>query len=316
MSSTQSSLVPGYRGRLAPSPTGYLHVGHARTFWTAFERAREAGGTLAMRMEDLDAERSRAEFAEAAIEDLRWLGIGWQEGPDLGGPYAPYVQSERRDLYLEAWRKLVEGGHLFQCRCSRKDIESALAAPHERTPSDRRGSEPEILDDEPMYPGTCRLGTCRNLTGHAPQHSGPPQNEIENPDDANWRFRVPDGEAIEFVDGNLGPQRFVAGKDFGDFVVWRRDGGPSYQLACVVDDAAMRITEVVRGADLIKSTARQILLNRALGFENPAWYHCRLVTDDHGRRLAKRHDALSLRALRERGLTPRDVLRAELSIAP
>ena len=124
----------------------------------------------------------------------------------------------------------------------------------------------------------------------------------------NWRFRVPDGEVVEFVDENLGPQRFVAGVDFGDFVVWRRDDAPSYQLACVADDAAMRITEVVRGADLLKSTARQILLNRALGFDNPAWYHCRLVVDHNGRRLAKRHDALSLRALRQRGLTPMNIL--------
>ncbi len=306
-------LSPGavYRGRLAPSPTGYLHVGHARTFWTAYERAREADGTLVMRMEDLDAERSRAEFAEAAMEDLRWLGIGWQEGPDKGGPYAPYVQSERRDLYLAAWRKLLEGGYLFQCRCSRKDIESALAAPHERAQSDRRGSEQEILDDEPLYPGTCR-----HLTGREPQLHGAMPANLENPDEANWRFRVPDGEAIEFVNGNLGPQRFVAGKDFGDFVVWRRGGGPSYQLACVVDDAAMRITEVVRGADLIKSTARQILLNRALRFENPAWYHCRLVVDDRGRRLAKRHDALSLRTLCERGVTPMQILANPYACAP
>jgi glutamyl-tRNA synthetase len=316
MACTSSSPTSDYRGRLAPSPTGYLHVGHARTFWTAFERAREAGGTLAMRMEDLDAERSRAEFAEAAIEDLHWLGIGWQEGPDLGGPYAPYVQSQRRGLYLAAWQKLRRGGYLYACRCSRKDIESALAAPHERATNETRGSNFEILDDEPLYPGTCRPGPCSHPSGREPKIPGATAAEIENPDDANWRFRVPDGEAIEFVDGNLGPQRFMAGQDFGDFVVWRRGGGPSYQLACVVDDAAMRVTEVVRGADLIKSTARQILLNRALGFENPAWYHCRLVTDDHGRRLAKRHDALSLRALRERGLTPSDVLRAELSIAP
>ena len=125
---------------------------------------------------------------------------------------------------------------------------------------------------------------------------------LEEPGSFNWRFRVPDGEAIEFDDGNLGPQRFVAGRDFGDFVVWRRDGIPSYQLACVADDAAMSITEVVRGEDLLKSTARQILLNRALGFEPPAWFHCRLVVDSNGRRLAKRHDALSLRALRQRGV--------------
>ncbi len=319
MSSISPSPSLSYRGRLAPSPTGYLHVGHARTFWTAFERAREAGGTLVMRMEDLDAERSRAEFAEAAMEDLRWLGIRWQEGPDTGGPYAPYLQSERRALYLAAWRRLLEGGWLFECRCSRKDIESALAAPHERVETGTPGGDLDILDDEPVYPGTCRLGTCRpdasrQLTGHASHLHGPTPLEIEKPDGANWRFRVPDGEAIELVDRNLGPQRFVAGKDLGDFVVWRRDGGPSYQLACVVDDAAMRITEVVRGADLLKSTARQILLNRALEFRDPAWYHCQLVVDHNGRRLAKRHDPLSLRTLRQSGLTPIKILGAELPV--
>lgn len=289
-----------YRGRLAPSPTGYLHVGHARTFWTAFERARDASGTLVMRIEDLDAERSRASFTEAAMEDLRWLGIRWQEGPDAGGPYASYVQSERHVLYAAAWRNLLDGGFLYACRCSRKDIESALAAPHESENASNRGSEIDPFDDEPIY-----SGTCRTAVEQAPA-------EIDSPEGINWRFRVPDGEAIEFIDGNLGPQRFVAGRDFGDFIAWRRDGTPSYQLACVVDDAAMRITEVVRGEDLLKSTARQILLNRALGFENPAWYHCNLVLDPNGRRLAKRHDSLSLRTLRERGLTPENILASEL----
>jgi glutamyl-tRNA synthetase len=150
--------------------------------------------------------------------------------------------------------------------------------------------------------------------GQAPQLPGPTVSDVETPDGSNWRFRVPLGEVVEFVDRNLGAQRFVAGVDFGDFVVWRRDGVPSYQLACAVDDAAMRITEVVRGADLLKSTARQILLNRALGFNDPAWYHCRLVIDHNGRRLAKRHDALSLRALRQRGLTPMNILSAELPV--
>ena len=132
MASTPSSPVSGYRGRLAPSPTGYLHVGHARTFWTAFQHAREAGGTLVMRMEDLDPDRSRPAYADAAIEDLSWLGIRWQEGPDKGGPFAPYVQSKRRSLYLAAWRRLLRRGCLFPCRCSRKDLETALGAPHER----------------------------------------------------------------------------------------------------------------------------------------------------------------------------------------
>ncbi len=311
MASHFSSPTSSYRGRLAPSPTGYLHVGHARTFWTAFERARDAGGVLVMRMEDLDAERSRVEFAEAAIEDLRWLGIRWQEGPDVGGPYAPYAQSERRAFYLDAWRKLLRGGFLFPCRCSRKDLAAALSAPHEgssRAANESQASaESEPLDDEPVYPGTCRL-----LQHKIPLAPNSAASEIEEPGNFNWRFRVPDGEAIEFVDGSLGPQRFVAGVDFGDFVVWRREGGPSYQLACVADDAAMKITEVVRGEDLLKSTARQILLYRALGLATPDWFHCRLVVDANGRRLAKRHDALSLRVLRQRGVTPQQILANEL----
>ncbi len=286
-----------YRGRLAPSPTGYLHIGHALTFHAVWQRARDAKGTLVMRMEDLDAERSRAVYADAAYEDLRWLGIDWQEGPDVGGPFSPYAQSQRGDFYFAAWRRLFAGGFIYPCRCSRKDLASALSAPHE-------GAEP---DDEPIYPGTCRPA--------APSHGAASEASTVGarfPGSANWRFRIPDGEAIEFIDGNLGPQRFVAGVDFGDFLIWRRDGQPSYQLACVADDAAMQISEVVRGADLLKSTARQILLNRALGYIDPAWFHCRLVADASGKRLAKRHDALSIRALRGRGLKPAEVLNAEL----
>jgi len=311
MASIDPTPTSDYRGRLAPSPTGYLHVGHARTFWTAWERARDAGGTLVMRMEDLDPDRSRALYAEAAIDDLRWLGIRWQEGPHEGGPYAPYVQSERRAIYLAAWRTLLRRGYLFPCRCSRKDLATALGAPHEGSSpaSPQSAGKLEPLDDEPIYPGTCR-----HFQARATQIPGQTAGGVETPEGFNWRFRVPDGEAIEFVDGNLGPQRFVAGVDFGDFVVWRRDGVPSYQLACVADDAAMHITEVVRGADLLKSTARQILLYRALAWTPPAWYHCRLVVDDKGRRLAKRNDALSLRALRQRGLTPETVLSAELHV--
>jgi len=288
-------------------------VGHARTFWTASQRAREAGGTLVMRMEDLDPERSKAAYAQAAIDDLRWLGIRWQEGPDKGGPFAPYQQSRRRPIYLAAWRKLLRRGYLYPCKCSRKDLDTALGAPHERVTGraydPQQSGKLEPLDDEPIYPGTCR-----NLQGKAPQLPGPTVSDIETPDGINWRFRVPDGETVEFEDKNLGMQRFVAGEDFGDFVVWRRDGIPSYQLACVADDASMGITEVVRGADLLKSTARQILLNRALGLDSPIWYHCRLVVDHNGRRLAKRHDSLSLRSMRQRALTPMNILSAELPV--
>ncbi|MGB7546185.1 MAG: glutamate--tRNA ligase family protein [Terracidiphilus sp.] len=329
MASIPPSPTSAYRGRLAPSPTGYLHVGHARTFWTAWQRARDAGGALVLRMEDLDPDRSRAEYAQAALEDLRWLGIRWHEGPDVGGPFAPYAQSQRHILYLVAWRRLLQGGFIYPCRCSRKDLAAALSAPHESAKA-----EQEPPDDEPVYPGTCRPapGTCRPAAMETVKAFDAAAPELEKPEGAHWRFRVPDGEAIEFDDLNMGPQRFVAGVDFGDFVVWRRDGTsgsprtgpprtslrpwgggvPSYQLACVADDADMQITEVVRGADLLKSTARQILLNRALGFGDPAWFHCRLVVDHNGRRLAKRHDALSIRALRQRGLTPMNILSAEL----
>jgi glutamyl/glutaminyl-tRNA synthetase len=270
----------GYRGRLAPSPTGFLHLGHARTFWLAQQRAVAGGGVLILRDEDLDPERSQQHFRLAMLEDLRWLGLEWQEGPDVGGPFGPYTQSERQSLYRDAWRRLHAGGWLYPCRCSRKDLAQATQAPH---------------DDEGIYPGTCRPTTA--LLGNA-----------DTPAGANWRFRVPQGEAVEFVDGHCGPQRFVAGQDFGDFLVWRRDDLPSYQLAVVVDDAAMRITEVVRGADLLTSTARQILLARALGLSSPAWYHCDLLLDQRGQRLAKRHDALSLRTLRELGKRPDELL--------
>jgi glutamyl-queuosine tRNA(Asp) synthetase len=272
-------LNSGYRGRLAPSPTGYLHLGHARTFWIAYQRARAAGGTLILRDEDLDPERSRPHFRQAMMEDLRWLGIDWQEGPDAGGPFAPYTQSQRHSLYRDAWNQLLAGGWIYPCRCSRKDLAQSMQAPH---------------DDEGVYPGTCRAAAI----------------DVDQEAHANWRFRVPDGEAVEFEDGHFGRQRFVAGADFGDFLVWRRDDLPSYQLAVVVDDAAMHISEVVRGADLLKSTARQILLARALGLPSPAWYHCDLMTDAAGQRLAKRNDSLSLRRLREQGKQPPDLVAA------
>jgi len=282
---------PGiYRGRLAPSPTGLLHVGHARTFWVAAQRAAERGGQLILRNEDLDPQRCRPEFVSAMMEDLRWLGIKWTEGPDCGGEFGPYVQSERRAWYLDAWRKLRDQGAIYPCTCSRKDVAQAAGAPNEG-------------DDEPIYPGTCRPDCVGPdlRSGHAERSSA------ACPAGVNWRFRVPDGAAIRFTDLRMGPQCMVAGRDFGDFIVWRRDDVPAYQLAVVVDDAAMRISEVVRGADLLKSTARQILLFRALGLPLPDYYHCDLVRDETGMRLAKRHDALSIRRLRELGWTAEEV---------
>jgi glutamyl/glutaminyl-tRNA synthetase len=273
-----------YRGRIAPSPTGLLHLGHARTFWIAAQRALEHRGTLILRNEDLDPQRCRAEFVEAMYEDLRWLGIRWSEGPDCGGLCAPYSQSERRDFYLDAWRKLRDLGAIYPCTCSRKDVAQAAAAPN------------NDVDDEPMYPGTCRHRRDASAFSMA--------------EGVNWRFRVPDGEQITFDDLHVGPQSYIAEEHFGDFLIWRRDDVPAYQLAVVVDDAAMKVTEVVRGVDLLKSTARQILLCRALKVEVPRYYHCDLVRDESGNRLAKRHDALSIRHLRESGWTPEQVLRA------
>ncbi len=278
---TLSRSITGYRGRIAPSPTGLLHLGHARTFWIAAQRVRQHGGTLILRNEDLDLQRCRPEFVAAMYEDLTWLGIEWAEGPDCRGPFGPYSQSERRSHYFAAWEKLRDGGWIYPCTCSRKDLAYAASAPNDS-------------DDEPLYPGRCR--------------SRANAAEYQEPAGVNWRFRVPDGETIRFNDFNFGPQGFVAGKDFGDFVIWRRDDVPAYQLAVSVDDALMKITEVVRGADLLKSTARQLLLLGALGYDPPAYYHCDLVRDDSGARMAKRHDAASIRKLREQGQTPEQVL--------
>jgi glutamyl-tRNA synthetase len=276
-----SPASTSYRGRLAPSPTGLLHIGHARTFWIAAQRAIERQGTLILRNEDLDLQRSRPEFAAAMVEDLQWLGIRWNEGPDCGGPYAPYSQSERRDFYLDACRRLRDGGFIYPCTCSRKDLAQAASAPNE-------------ADDEPIYPGRCRGRT--------------DAASFAAPAGVNWRFRVPDGDTVEFTDLNLGAQSYVAGRDFGDFLVWRRDNVPAYQLAVVVDDAAMRITEIVRGADLLKSTARQLFLIHAFGYPTPDHFHCELVRDASGTRLAKRHDALSIRSLRNAGVSAEKVI--------
>jgi glutamyl/glutaminyl-tRNA synthetase len=336
-----------YRGRLAPSPTGYLHLGHARTFWIAWQRARAVHGKLIFRNEDLDYQRCKPEFIKAMYEDLHWLGLDWDEGPEIGGSFGPYSQSERRSFYLDAWRKLRDSELIYPCTCSRKDLERALSAPHEEPTPHTCGAQPPpaasskensvppkkaddceaqpghleragfvpvgmemsspassmdfssqpraaavpsiATDDELPYPGTCRekIRTAK---------------DYDSPAGVSWRFKVPDGETISFDDGYFGRQEFVAGRDFADFLLWRRDDIPAYQLAVVVDDAAMQITEVVRGADLLKSTARQLLLIRALGYPVPAYFHCPLLRDEKNVRLAKRHDALSLRTLREQGV--------------
>jgi glutamyl/glutaminyl-tRNA synthetase len=255
-----------YLGRLAPSPTGLLHLGHARTFWIAQERARAANGRLLLRDEDLDPQRSKAEFADAMREDLRWLGIRWD---------GEVRQSERLALYRAAMEQMLADGFAYPCTCSRRDLAQSTQAPHED-------------DDEPVYNGRCQPST-----GLLP--------------DTNYRFRIPTAEPVAFTDLNAGTQRFIPGIDFGDFILWRKDGLPSYQLACAVDDALTQVTEVVRGRDLLKSTARQILLQHALGYGTPDYFHTELMLDGKGARLAKRHDALSLRTLRESRLTPEQI---------
>jgi len=270
-----------YRGRLAPTPTGHLHAGHAATFIEAHRRARSARGTLVMRIEDLDPRRCLEEFADAAMEDLRWLGLDWDEGPDLAGPAGPYRQSERRDHYLAAWRRLRDAGFLYPCSRSRREVAQSPLAPHEG-------------EEEPIFPREWRTPA-----GEAARWDGPVGT--------NWRFRVPDGETLSFQDRRSGPIRRIAGVDFGDFLVWNRDDVPAYELAVVVDDIAMGITEVVRGEDLLTSTCRQLLIYRALGANPPAFFHCPLLRDGGGRRLSKRAGDLSLRALREAGRTPGEI---------
>ncbi|MEJ1973367.1 MAG: glutamate--tRNA ligase family protein [Lacunisphaera sp.] len=266
-----------YIGRLAPSPTGLLHLGHAQTFWTAQQRAQAAGGTLLLRNDDLDTARCRPEFVAAMVEDMRWFGLRWEE---------PVIsQSARIPLYRAALARLHAGGFIYPCNRSRRDVLAAASAPHD-------GDE----NDEPLYPPEFRPSADAPL---------PP---LAEPAASNWRFRVPDDETLVFADGHFGMQVAVAGRDFGDFLAWRKDDLPSYQLACVVDDAAMGITEVVRGADLLKSTFRQpAVVSRTRRAGAGPFYHCPLVRDEQGKRLAKRHDALALRILREQGRTPEEL---------
>jgi len=279
-----------YTGRLAPSPTGYLHLGHARTFWTAYQRAKAANGTLYLRNDDLDPHRSKKQFVDAMIEDLHWLGLAWSQ---------PIInQSERMPLYQAALEKLIAQGDAYECTCTRKDLATSSHAPHEDE------------DDEPIYNGKCRpLNKTAVIPGEASRSYDAQPRDLHLPlAQTTYRFRIPTTNPIHFTDANLGPQTFTPQQDFGDFLLWSRDGIPSYQLATVVDDAAMQITEVVRGADLLRSTARQILLQRALNLPTPAYFHCDLLRDEHNIRLAKRHDALSLRTLRAEGITPQQLI--------
>ena len=266
------------RGRFAPSPTGDLHLGSARTALCAWLAARAGGGGFVLRIEDLDAARVIPGAEARILEDLSWLGLDWDEGPDVGGPHAPYRQSERLDRYRTATDRLLADGRAFPCWCSRAEVQRASQAPH--GPS----------DDGPRYPGTCRTRTDR------PGHRTP-----------SLRFRVDEGETV-WTDGVHGPQRDSVSAQVGDFVIRRSDGIFAYQLAVVVDDAEMAIAEVVRGDDLLGSTARQLLLYQALGATPPHFVHVPLVLGPDGARLSKRHGDIGIRALRDRGLAAHTVL--------
>ncbi len=254
-------------GRLAPSPTGALHLGNARTFLLAWLSIRSRGGTLLLRIEDIDGPRVKTGAMEQTLDDLRWLGLDWDGQPVL--------QSERLEHYAEAAQRLVAHGLAYPCVCTRREVEEAASAPHESN------------DDGPVYPGTCRgrfanLAEARAATGREPA----------------LRFAV-DVDSVPFVDGFAGAQ---PGRIAGDFVICKRDGGPAYQLAVVVDDAAQGVTEVLRADDLLPSTPRQLLLYRTLGLTPPAFVHVPLVVGGDGLRLAKRHGDTSLRHLREQGV--------------
>lgn len=262
-------------GRLAPSPTGLLHLGHARTFFIAWWRARSSGARLVMRLEDLDGPRATAEFADAALRDLAWLGLDWDG--------SAYMQSTGLTEIAAAARQLERDGHAYACVCSRGDVRTAQNAPQQG-------------DAEPRYPGTCR-----------DRFSSLASAEAQTGRKAGLRLRVPEGQQL-VSDLLLGEQRFDVQASVGDFLIAKRDGAPAYQLAVVVDDARQGVSEVVRGDDLLPSAARQQLLQAALGLPSVRYLHLPLVVDETGRRLAKRHDDLSLAELRNGGTDPRAIV--------
>ncbi len=268
-------MSPRPVGRLAPSPTGHLHLGHARSFLLAFWHALSRGGYLRLRIDDLDAERLRPGMSERALEDLEWLGLTW-EGE-------VFWQSKRSDAYRAAASQLLAQGRAFPCVCSRSELERVQSAPHTE-------------DRELRYPGTCRA---RFASFEEAQRA---------PGGVAVRFQTADAPVV-VVDAFSGRHEFDVQREVGDFVMVRRDGAASYQLATVVDDAAQGVTEVVRGDDLLPSAARQTLLYQSLGLAIPEWVHVPLVVDEQGKRLAKRNSPHSLLALRQAGVDPRAVVK-------
>lgn len=264
-------------GRLAPSPTGAQHVGNARTYLLAWLSARSQQGRVILRIEDIDSPRVKAGAQQQAIDDLLWLGLDWDEGPDIGGPQAPYVQTQRLPAYRSALLQLQRAERVYPCTCTRSDVAAAASAPH-------------VGQEGPLYPGTCSGRTVADAQALAA--AGRPYC---------WRFRTTNVERA-LLDLAAGPQSCNVQHQLGDFVIAKEDGTPAYQLAVVVDDHAMGITEVLRGDDLVPSAFRQLELYDFFGWQPPAFAHVPLVIGPDGRRLAKRHGDTRLALLREHGV--------------
>jgi len=264
------------RVRFAPSPTGYLHLGNARTALFNYIFARHEGGKLILRIEDTDKERSKKEYEEMLIDDLKWLGINWDEGPDIGGEYGPYRQSERFHIYNEYLEKLKETGHVYKCYCTPEELEE------ERKKALAEGRPPRYS------------GKCRNLTEEE-------RKQLEEQGRPYvWRFKVPDGKVITFEDLIKGIIEINV-DEFGDFVIVRSDGSPVYNFVVVIDDALMKISHVIRGEDHLSNTPKQILIYEALGFNVPKFAHLPIILGEDRSKLSKRHGAVSLRAFRDDG---------------
>ena len=267
-------------GRFAPSPSGRIHLGNILCCLLAWLSARQQGGQVVLRIEDLDTARCPRRYADQMEEDLRWLGLDWDRGPTVSGPDGSYYQSERTALYQAALDKLERMGLVYPCFCTRAELHAA-SAPHRE-------------DGQVVYAGTCRKLTAAEIAEKAKCRA------------PALRLRVPE-ETWGFTDGHMGPYSENLARDCGDFLLRRSDGMFAYQLAVVVDDAAMGVTEVVRGADLLSSTPRQLLLYRLLGLTPPEFYHFPLLLDSGGRRLSKRDGSLGLEALRSR-YTPEEII--------
>jgi glutamyl-tRNA synthetase len=272
-------------GRLAPSPTGAQHVGNARTFLLAWLSARSKGGRLILRMEDIDSPRIKAGAAQQALDDLHWLGLDWDAGPDIADPIKgaqiSYVQTQRVRLYEQALDQLKERELVYPCTCSRADIAAAASAPH-------------VGQEGPRYPGTCA------------HHSAASAEKLP-PGTFAWRLRTTD-RLRTLHDGLVGEVRCNILQELGDFVIAKADGTPAYQLAVVVDDHDMQISEVVRGDDLLPSAFRQLELYDLFGWPPPRFTHVPLVVGEDGRRLAKRHGDTRLATLRDAGMRSEELI--------